>query len=116
MPAKRLQKAPWTGRTVRSPSASPAEGLSNRAMTYKTLYTDVDHHYSIGIDVETGTHVMEVIITQVGWYALYFRLQADEVARFNQDPGALTELPQRFAQDKGKWHYRDRLIPSDDRR
>jgi hypothetical protein len=41
--------------------------------------TSIATFLSVGIDEETGEHLIEVIITWVAWYGIYFRLLAAEV-------------------------------------
>jgi hypothetical protein len=59
-------------------------------MRFKRTYLNKEHYYSIGIDEETGENVMEVVITWVCWYSVYFRLTDEEHERFQQDQEALS--------------------------
>lgn len=63
--------------------------------------------------MDSNDYVMEVMITGIAWYSIYFRLSDDEIDQFNRDNNALIDLSQRFAVDKGKKFYKDRLIISD---
>lgn len=79
-------------------------------MTYRCLHVNPEHYYSVGEDESTGRPVMEVVITAVGWYSLYFWLTEEEMQAFRADPDALTDLSHRMAVDKGKHHFKNRLI------
>lgn len=82
-------------------------------MKYQRLHTNSEHYYSIGVDEETGRYVMEVVITWIAWYSIYFWLTDAEVADFKRDPNALTDLSQEMAADKGQQFFADRLIYSE---
>jgi len=82
-------------------------------MKYQRLYTSSERYYSVGIDEETGRYVMEVVITWIAWYSIYFWLSDEEATEFKRDPNALTDLSEEMAADKGEGTYRDRLIYSE---
>ena len=77
-------------------------------MNYQRIYTNPEHYYSIGIDADSGQYMIEVVITSVAWYSLYFRLNSNEVATFRRDQDSLTRLSHKLARDKGKFWYRHR--------
>jgi hypothetical protein len=54
--------------------------------------------------------VIEVTITGTAWSDYYFRLTPEEFESFQQDAGALDDLADRMAYDKGSQFYADRLI------
>ena len=72
-------------------------------------YGQVDR-VSIVTDRETGQHLIEVVITWIAWYSIYFRLTPDEVAAFELDKSALTPLSLELAADKGTDIFSDRLV------
>jgi hypothetical protein len=82
-------------------------------MNYQRIYTNSEHYYSIGIDNDSGQYIIEVIITWVAWYSIYFRLNSKEIASFRRDQDSLTELSYKMARDKGKFWYRHRLLHSE---
>ena len=79
-------------------------------MRYRSIYANRDHYYSVGVDDETGEWLMEVVITWVACYSIYFRLTPAEIGRFNQDHDALTDLSYELASDIGRSKFRDRLV------
>ncbi len=79
-------------------------------MRYRSIYANRDHYYSVGIDDETGEWLMEVVITWVAWYSIYFRLTTAEIECFNEDHDSLTALSYELASDKGRSKFRDRLV------
>lgn len=82
-------------------------------MKFRELYTDKDNYYSVGIDEETGEHVMEVVITWIAWYSRYFRLTDDEIQRFEADRGSLAGIARAFAGSGAVSNYGDRMILSE---
>ncbi len=79
-------------------------------MQFERIYIDRGNYYSIGIDRETGEYLIEVVITWIAWYYVYFRLTPEEVAEFERDNQALTPLSYELAADKGAKKYADRLV------
>lgn len=79
-------------------------------MKFKPLYKDNDRYYSIGIDEESGKYVIEIVITWIAWYNVYFSLTDEEVEFFKKNESALTELANEMAHDKGRSKFRERLI------
>ena len=79
-------------------------------MRFKQLYINRDHYYSVGIDEDTGDHMLAVVITWVAWYSIYFRLTHEEVILFRENSEALTELSYEMASEKGEWKFKDRLV------
>jgi hypothetical protein len=79
-------------------------------MQFEPIHIDRSNYYSIGIDRETGQHLIQVVITWVAWYSNYFRLTPDEVAAFDLDNNALTTLSYELAADKGADKLSDRLV------
>lgn len=79
-------------------------------MKFKPIYKDSDNYYSVGIDEESGKYVIEVVITWIAWYNIYFSLTDEEVELFKKNESALTELANEMAHDKGKSKFKDRLI------
>jgi hypothetical protein len=79
-------------------------------MTYEPLHISREHYYSVGIDRDTGQHLIEVVITWVAWYSIYFRLTSQEVAAFEADRDALTPLSYELAADQGAHKFADRLV------
>jgi hypothetical protein len=81
----------------------------NPMIKFKELYKN-ERYYSVGIDTETGEPVIEVTMTGIGWSDSYFRLTPEEFKSFQQDAGALDDLAERMAYDKGNQFYADRLL------
>jgi hypothetical protein len=81
-------------------------------MRFERIYIDRDNYYSIGIDRDSGQHLMEVVVTGVAWHYLYFRLTPEELAAFERDNQALTPLSYELAADKGSGKFADRLVPA----
>jgi hypothetical protein len=79
-------------------------------MRYKSTHVNADHYYSVGIDEETGEYLIEIVVTWVMWYSIYFRLLAEEVEAFQLDHNSLTPLSYELASDKGFVRFRDRLV------
>lgn len=79
-------------------------------MNYQPLHVDRDHYYSVGIDKESGEYLMEVVITWIAWYSIYFRLLPEEVEAFKQDSDALRELSYELAKDRGNEKFKDRVV------
>jgi hypothetical protein len=79
-------------------------------MRFRELYKNDDLMFCVGRDVDTGSGIMMVTITSVGWRDLYFSLTEEEMAEFESDVHALDDLAQRLAVDKGVKFYADRLI------
>ena len=79
-------------------------------MKCQRLHTNSERYYSVGLDEETGRYVLEVVITWVAWYSIFFWLTDGEVAEFKRDPNGLTDLSEQMAADKGQHDFADRLI------
>lgn len=79
-------------------------------MQYERIHVNHDHYYSVGIDRESGDYLIEVLITWVAWYSIYFRLTPEEVRLFEADADSLTSLSYELAKDKGFDRFRDRLV------
>jgi hypothetical protein len=95
-------------------STSRFEDLGAGAgMKFNRIFTNAEHYYSVGIDQETGEHLIEVVITWVAWYSIYFRLMPEEVQAFRVDPNALTGLSYELAADRGNNRFRDRLVKNE---
>lgn len=77
---------------------------------YSEIYCSSDNYYSVGIDADTGEPLIQVVITWVAWYSVYFRLTPEEFAAFQCDHEALTPLSYELAKDKGFDKFRDRLV------
>jgi hypothetical protein len=79
-------------------------------MRYRRLYVNTEHHFSVGHDEETGYDVIEIVITWVAWYSIYFRLMPQEMAAFELNPDSLVPLSYDLAKDKGFGVHRERLV------
>jgi hypothetical protein len=79
-------------------------------MNYRQLYINTEHYYSVGIDDDSGEYLIEVVITWIAWYSIFFRLTATEIEAFKSNPIALTDLSYEMAADKGAKHFRDRMV------
>jgi hypothetical protein len=79
-------------------------------MNYQPLFISAEHYYSVGIDHDSGDYLIEVVITWIAWYSIYFRLTEAEIAAFKSDPTALVELSYEMAADKGVRRFRDRMV------
>jgi hypothetical protein len=82
-------------------------------MQFERLYTSPENYYSVGIDRDSGQYMIEVVITWIAWYNIYFRLTPEEVAAFQVDREALTPLSYELASDKGESRFSDRLVLND---
>lgn len=82
-------------------------------MQFKALYIDKENYYSVGIDEETGEHVMEVVITWIAWYSRNFRLTQDEIQRFEADSKSLEGIARAFAGSGAVSNYGHRMILSE---
>lgn len=78
-------------------------------MNFREIFRNDALMYKVGYD-DSGRGVMIVTVSTVGWYDLYFRLSDDEMAMVDEDRGALDDLAERFAVDKGVKVYADRLL------
>lgn len=81
-------------------------------MKFKSLYTNQEHYYSIGIDEESGDYVMEVVITHIACYSRFFRLTEDEIKRFKDQEDSLNGIAGSFASPAAIKVYAKRLIYS----
>jgi hypothetical protein len=81
-----------------------------KLMKFKSIYKDSDNYYSVGIDEETGKYVIEIVITWIAWYSIYFSLTDEEVEMFKKNESALTGLANEMAHDKGRSKFREQLI------
>jgi hypothetical protein len=79
-------------------------------MKFKSLYKDNDNYYSVGINEESGKYIIEIVITWIAWYNIYFSLTAEEVEMFKKNESALRGLANEMAHDKGRSKFKDRLL------
>ena len=80
------------------------------AMALREIFLDPERYYAVYVDEQTGEKVAVAIITAVGWYELKFRLTEEEFSWLETDKAQLDDLMARFAHDKGRKFYRDRLV------
>jgi len=82
-------------------------------MNYSPSYIDKENYYSVGVDSETGNHMLEVVITHIAWYSRYFALTEDEIRRFKSDPASLKPLALSLAGSGAIKVYASRLVYSE---
>ena len=66
-------------------------------MDFKELYVNTDDYYSVGIDQDSGSPVLMVIVTWTAWFERYFRLNDREYRRFQKNNECLTRLVRKLA-------------------
>ena len=74
------------------------------------IYDDPDNYYSLLVDRKNKILVLEVVITWIGWYSVYFWLSAEEYSLFKEDKPAFDRLAGSYASDKGARFFTRRLL------
>lgn len=64
---------------------------------FTDLFIDREHQFSLGVDQETGWHYLSTPITKDGAhhlaaYEAYYRIDAEEFARFRTDPASARDF------------------------
>lgn len=78
--------------------------------TLVSVFVDRDNYYSILRDPQAGVAVLEVVISWIAYYGVYFWLSTDELQLFENDKPSFDKLAHAFAMDKGEHLYGDRLL------
>lgn len=81
-------------------------------MKYKSIFVDKNKFYSVGIDTDTNTYVMEVIVTSGVWHSRYFKISKEEFEYFNTDKKSILDKLSKLFLAKGIQENNDRFIKS----
>ena len=74
------------------------------------VWTDHENYYSVLLDRHHSIVVLEVVITWIAWYEVYFWLSVAEYELFQSDRKAFASLTERYAADKGERFYAHKLL------
>jgi hypothetical protein len=81
-------------------------------MKFRAEHINREGYYCLGIDEETKTYVLEVIITWVAWYSRYFRLSKEEFERYPNNQAGIDAMALSCAGAAGIENNRERFIYS----
>ena len=81
-------------------------------MKLRTIYINQEGYYSIGVDEETGTYVLDVVMTGIAWYSRLFRLTKEEFEEYPKNRAMIDRLAQSCTGTDGIENNRDRFISS----
>ena len=81
-------------------------------MKFRSVHTNQEGYYSLGVDEETGAYVLEVVMTWVAWYSRFFRLTKEEFEGYPQNQATIDQLAKACAGANGIQNNPDRFISS----
>ena len=77
---------------------------------FVAVWTNENEYYRVGVDRKTGDKVIEIVITSIGWYSVFFKLTQEEFSWYQTNVDNLNDLARQFASDQGREFFADRLI------
>lgn len=66
-------------------------------MKFQPVHIDRANYYALGIDEETGTHVLTVVAGTILLYTLYFRLTPEEYHDYPHNKAFIDDLAKSCA-------------------
>ncbi len=61
-------------------------------MNYEALHTSKKRLFTVGIDRDTNTYLLEIVVTWIAWYSRFYSITKEEFEGFEKDPGSLDLL------------------------
>lgn len=74
------------------------------------IYIDRNNYYSLLVDRNNKVLILEVVITWIAWYSVYFWLSPEEYRLFKENKPAFDRLVDSYARDKGERFFTRRLL------
>ncbi len=81
-------------------------------MKFRSAHINREGYYALGVDEETNSYVLEVVMTWIAWYSRYFRLSKEEFEGYPGNQAEMDSLAHSCAGAAGIENNRERFIYS----